>query len=364
MGGAAYAEDIKQKIFFAAGKRCTMEDTQLAACSAVPESPLRVDTYGNNTDSRKGRTEYSSFRQRHLDSGFIIGPVAEMTLMFRGAAQKAQEWPTPDPDSQSIFSTMFGEQVSQRDSIRQSHETIFDTQHTKTPVRKALSGSKRSTAVIARVPADKSLKPSPRSSMELRPGVSYQFGMDLDYFSDLGHGTADADFDGRRVEYSELPESIKAQANSGRGNLDCKYGGNGTLSQDILRSPMPFPQEAGPGVFMNSAWNHLPLYTNLCTGRVPVMVQHNGNKTALETDWPQLWLQRHARNLLQVKLNAENDREEGAEKGIKESLEGPLEANSPDYATRLGAFTDSGAFKSWDQLCPSEYSAELFRDRD
>lgn len=364
MGGAAYSEGIKQSIVFAAGKNCIPDDPHSLACNAVPETPKRLEIHSSSLASDIRQSKNTHPKQNYLTSGFAIGPVADMRAMFQRATEKVQAWPLSDPDSQAVFSTMFGEQESQREALRRQHETIFDKWHTKSSIRKARSSaSTMSAAKAARNPSD-TAQPDSSSDQTVTPrsGVSYEFGIGLDYFSDLSHATADAELDGQWLQYSESIPILRSQAESGQNDLSCKYHGDGKLPDDILHSPTPFPIEAGPGISVNKAWTQVPLYTNLCTNQVPVMIRNNGNQAARETNWPRLWLQRRARDLLQPKIYAENDREEGTEKGIKASLEEPLEAESEDYHTRLGAFTDDAAFKSWEQLCPSTYSAELFRD--
>lgn len=339
MGGAAYSEGIKQSVIFGAGKSCMPNEPLSLACRAIPEYPLQPG---------------SKSEQRYLSSGFAIGPVADMRILFQRAAEKAQVWATPDPDVQAVFSTIFGEQEFQREALRKQHETIFDKLHTKASIRKTKSGSRIKTV------ANATALQTDISTMNSQPGVSYEFGISLDYLSEIGHATADAKSDGQWLKYSDPLSTLQAQARSEQSDQACIYNGNGELPNDILHSPLPFPIEAGPGVSLNKAWTQLPLYTNLCTGQIPAMVQHNGNDSA--ANWPHLWFQPRARDLLQPKLYAENDREEGTEKGIKPSLEEPYEAESEDYATRLGAFTDDGTFRSWGRLCPSSFSAELFRD--
>lgn len=69
------------------------------------------------------------------------------------------------------------------------------------------------------------------------------------------------------------------------------------------------------------------------------MIHHNGDKGAREYAWPNLWLQPHARKLMDQVLTQEQSSNGGAG----------------------GAFTE-GNYISWPELCPREMDAELFRD--
>lgn len=90
LGRAFEAEGIRQRIIFGAGKRCAPNQVHTVACYPMPESPLPEDVYGDNTDTIMGVNKYTSLRQRWLNSGYIIGPVADMRELFRRAWAKVQ----------------------------------------------------------------------------------------------------------------------------------------------------------------------------------------------------------------------------------------------------------------------------------
>lgn len=95
------------------------------------------------------------------------------------------------------------------------------------------------------------------------------------------------------------------------------------------------------------------------------MIHHNGDKEAREIQWPDLWLQAHARTLL---ADAEDRRRrqstangEGGGGSSPTSFEEHI-ATAGGRQTQVGAWTDKGKFLDWHALCPPEYEPELFRD--
>jgi len=346
MGASAEKEGIQQKIIFGAGKRCAPNQVHTLACYPVPLSPVPDDIYGENTDTIMGINKYTSLRQRYLNSGYVIGPVKDMKPMFERAWQKMQNWPNPDPEDngshgsdftyhgsdQSVFNLMFGEQEFQREVIRRRHETWYSKKQGKRP--KAIN------RVEGTIIGDDILNPPfSHQTMDALPGKPCEFGIGLDYFSDLGHQTANAESDGRWMTFDQPTETFVKEANTDRGRFHCKYRGKGRLPTDVLASRPPFANLSAEDAPFEPSWTAVPLYTNLCMDRIPVMVHHNGDKSAREHSWANVWFQKAGRAILEE-----------------------AEASTDD-AGKLGAFTDSAGFLSWSDMCPSEYAAELFRDK-
>lgn len=344
LGKAAKAEDLRQKIVFGAGKRCAPNQAHTIACYPIPESPVPNDIYGGNTDTIVGRNRYTSQRQRYLNSGYIIGPVKDMRKMFEAAWEMVQAWPNPDPNDngshgsdfmyhgsdQSVFAVMFGQQEYQRQVMRRRYSSWHDI----SPARDHTSVNSIEGTVIG---DDVLNPPFTHEKMEHFGDRSHEYGIGLDYFSDLGHQTVNAEFDGRFVTYNAELEEIKKQVDKGRNEFDCEYRGYGYLPDDILETDV-FDTDAKLNSSISGlGWKDLPLYTNLCMARIPVMIHHNGDKGAREHSWRKVWFQPFA------------------EKIIRSSQEN--EAN-------LGAYTDSEGFLTWDNLCPADYSTELFRAQD
>lgn len=199
---AVQAEDIKQTILFAAGKRCAPNQQHTVACYAVPDSPIPMDVYGANTDTIIGRNKYKSHRQRFVNSGYIIGPVKDMRRLFAAAQKKRDELPDFVPSDQgsgtsdyiyhgsdqAIFSIIFGEQEYQREVMRIRHRSAWQK------VFSWLSGNgvdgKPTRTVWEGTVVDNVLNPSfTHEIVQPLSGHPLEYGIGLDYWSDLGQQT-------------------------------------------------------------------------------------------------------------------------------------------------------------------------------
>ena len=76
------------------------------------------------------------------------------------------------------------------------------------------------------------------------------------------------------------------------------------------------------------------------------MVHHNGDKSARERDWPKVWSQSNAKELLRT------SQREGIE----------VVADDHKQRVSLGAALTADSFLTWNELCPSEMETELYRE--
>ncbi|CAD0095978.1 unnamed protein product [Aureobasidium vineae] len=344
MGKAAEVENIKQTIIFGAGKRCAPNQLHSIACYPVPASPVPDDIYGANTDTIMGHNPHTSHRQRYLNSGYIIGPVKDMREMFRTAWDIVQNWPTPSPDDngsgsmdlvyhasdQSVFAIVFGQQEYQREVLRRRHSSSWTWQHKKTSPVNKIEGT-----VIQDI-----LNPAfTHEKMEALEGRSYEYGIGLDYFSDLGHQTANSEKDSMWMRYDDSPDVfLDKTRGDNRNDFDCEYQGDYKIPSDMKMydETTLLPNKRN--------WEHVNLYTHLCMGTIPVMAHFNspGQKAAREYYWPLFWVQQYGKWIV------ENSERLGR--------------------GRMGATAwkkdEQPQFLDWDTLCPAEYSEELYRGSD
>lgn len=258
--------------------------------------------------------------------------------MFRRAWEKVQamqdhdEWDNGSGGSdfmyhgsdQSVFNTMWGEQEFQREVIRRRHLGLVD---------KLLGHSRLPSWHLEGTLVDDPLNPSfTHQPMEHKQGQPDEFGIGVDYFSDLGHQTINTEDD---VHYLVYNQNITEQLKDRNKLFDCPSRVNGQLPQDVLRTKPPASTE--------KSWSELPLYTNLCLNTVPVMIHHNGDKDARGWQWPMSWIQAHARREFELIL--------GSEEAVRTS-----------GRSTGGAYLPSGEHLSFVDLCPQEYEWELFRD--
>lgn len=359
--GAAYQKErIRQTIVFGAGKRCAPNALWEVACYTVPMSPAPADTYNNNTDTVLGHNQWYSVRQRYINSGYIIGPVKEMRKLF----VRAQEWvdahkehPIYGASDQAIFALIMGEQNYVREQKRLQHVSILDKLF-RTRLAKPIDNN------IHGLYIDNILHPSTtHTAFDPKPGVDYEFGIGLDYESDLGHQTMNSDIgrDSQWIQYtteewSSMQEQVNEKFNR-HGKLDCKLNVPALPASDVMSSARPFHLlEGNSDAVSESSWNTIPLYTHLCFGTQPVMIHHNGGKERREQTWTQLWFQSRARDLLVAQMETR-----GSARDIHRWEDFKKD---PGVKQAGGAWTDRGEWVPWWQMCPdSTYGGELYRNQ-
>lgn len=349
MGRAFDREGIRSRVVFGAGKRCSPNQLHTVACYPVPESPLPKDLRHGNADTLIGRNLMANFRTRYLNSGYIIGPVGAMRSLLERAkerldqcAQRKGAWfdngsgrsdECYHGSDQSIFADMFGEQEIHRELMRRRHRTLLDDWlDAVVPLR---PGARPAPSHVLTLPVDDFVEPA-FTHQAYRPSQAsgskpFEFGIGLDYWSLLGHQTANAEFDGRYLRHDQALAPQVGQ----QGPFDCE-----------AKAPMPedLPADAaalrrlygGPG-----RWESMPLYTEICVGSVPVMIHHNSvEKSWREIQWNQTWWHGRSRRLF----------EERQRDGAPQLVE--------------GIPTDKGTRLRWEDLCPREVDEELFRGGD
>ncbi|GAB7344083.1 hypothetical protein MBLNU457_1990t1 [Dothideomycetes sp. NU457] len=356
LGSSASKQGISAQIVFAAGKRCAPNQPHTIACYPLPDSPIDDNIYGGNTDTIMGWNKYSSNKQRYLNSGYIIGPIGHVKKMFVKAWAMAESIPEHDPNDngsggsdflyhgsdQSIFNILFGIQEYRRASLEAKAFSLRG--------KKSTSKAKPNT-IEGTVISDR-LNPSfTHEKLGREPAPDDELGIMLDYFSELGHQTVNSESDARFIVYAN---DVKEQVSHDRGMFDCASR-LAALHTDIASAEMPlasinasFPDAAVPG------WKDVPLYAHLCLDQIPVMIHHNGDKSARERSWQSLWLQRYGRELLEVKSRALPHTVAVAGGGGDDSHDGMMTQKA------IIARTDKGQSLEWKDLCSAEMDREIF----
>lgn len=353
LGSRAYeAEKLSARVIFSASKRCGPNDPRSVACYAVPESPLPRNVFGRITDTIYQHNRWAGLRQQHLVSGFIIGPVKDMRRIFARANEnmekclagdmKGTKWIRPrchGGSDQSFFNEMFGWQEFHRELMRRHHRTSWERFFDRLMPWRA-GAPPRPHVLEAEVvddPIDPSFEHMPMPDRDYHPDQPHEFGITVDYFSELSHQTSNALHDTAFVRHDQ---PLRPQTD------------NPAHGQDILcrpHAPMPndiFPGTGGLELFdaeKRPRWDRLPLYSEVCAGTVPIAVHHNWvNKKPIDALWPDMWWTGNAKMLLDAR------REQAA--GDQKKLAG-------------GAVTDTGETLSWDDLCPAEWNEEVFLEK-
>lgn len=347
------AAGLKQTIIFAAGKRCAPNQSHTIACYAAPDAPIAKDLYGVNTDTVIGRNKYYSGRQRFLNSGYVIGPAADMRRLFRRASVLIAEHEDNDPtdngshgsdslyhgSDQSIFNIIFGQQEYARETLRRRRMGFAQR------TWRALSGTERlarAGAVLEGTPVDDVLNPSfthETMFIEADKEFEYEYGVGLDYTSDLGHQTVNSERDAEWLHHDRL---LEPQVQD-RNRFDCPLRAKQQLPEDLATGQQPRQLQVYDGDdALNSGWAGVPLYTHLCYGTIPVMIHHNGLKDARERVWDRLWFQTDAMRSL------------GPADTSHSTVAGtPVDSHylALAHGGRGGVWTDTRGPMSWEELC-------------
>lgn len=335
LGPAATTFNLSQDIVLGASKRCTPNAPYSVACYAVPDSPLPLDLYGNNTDTVIGYSTWSSLRQRYLDSGIAIGPVDSMRLAFSQAEMKLA---FSDSDNhklwddgaglsehfrvQSVWNILFGEQQFQREVLRRK----FLTKAALEAEQRNLPPSAMEGTIV-----DDLINPSfTHETMEHASGREYEFGIGLDYWSKLIQQTNNAHADAKflYLNGSDIWEQIgKPSA------FVCPSRVEGRLPEDILRADSDEVRIPSKQI----SWSDMPWYINLCLDTIPVIIHHNGAEDPQKNLWNELWMKQIFNDSLK-----------------KEVLRDP---------SRTFAVANTQALK-WRELCPADMDDAVFGDAE
>ena len=334
------AENIHHKIVFSAQKRCWPGDPQSLTCYTAPESSLPPNIYGPQTDTDVGdeRNPFLKFRPRYLNSGFAMGPVADMRRVYRRAKEYAEADPEIHSD-QLILSTIFAQQQYMR------------------AMRNGTEG--------ARLPASW-MGVQDREDFFPVSERNYEFGIGLGYEDTLDVPTVFAEYDSAFIAFGDESTILEAlQENNITSSLS-----SFELQSDVAESRPPFAH------FSNNntdeartipGWADVPLYTNLWTGITPVIIHHNawrdGLKAQRERLWDKVWYQPNARSALDAVIDAEMEPVAVDEKAKKwYAMVGKDVPSEKGLGVRISDSEGGMGWRRWTDICSVEDDSEVFRD--
>lgn len=310
-------------------------------CYAVPESSLPRNIYGPETDTDVDNEEnpYIKYRQRFLNSGVAMGTVGAMRRMFDQALAQAPQDANFGSD-QYIFSHIFGDQELYREILR------------------------RDAGLKARKGWNEDHIKEVRAKAAARPDGSFEFGIGIDYGSEIGLNTVFAEDDTEWITFSDGGQMHEAQISRG---IDEDNRRLKKISSDINTTLAPFHSLANAGRQdrLPSTWQDVSLFTDVWTGISPVVIHHNAHRNGMkilrETWWPNIWFQKHLRTLLDatrdgplgyVAVSSVDGHRYWAQK---------VRGGGEDGESHLAKVAGSGQWLEYDDIC-QEYDGELFRD--
>lgn len=188
------------------------------------------------------------------------------------------------------------------------------------------------------------------------PGQTYEYGLGLDYesqlFQTMTHSHGDIEF----LYYND-PETLAHAREQYRIPAPQPL----LLPPEIQRAAPPIPplppaQIERPGnltktpyvdnLLSNLTWYDVPLATNMHVPSTPALLHFNGDKSYLSTWWPQMWYQPDSRALL------------------RRYMSNPLSGHTAHRDTRGGrggVWTDTAQWYDWEEVCRG-YEDEVFAD--
>ncbi|KAH0556218.1 hypothetical protein GP486_005856 [Trichoglossum hirsutum] len=290
-GVARFAETV----VYAADKLCWPNPKEDPACRSIPESTLPRNAWGPRTDEDPdGRLN----RPRFLNSGNVIGPVADVKAVYGAAVVKVEYQGRGSMGDQFVFSEIFGEQEDDRNAVRAPK-----------------SGAVRAGDMVA------------------AEGQRYEFGICLDYgaamFQTMTHSHDD-------IEYLVYNGTTYPSVVSEGYQVESQSQHILTLPEDVASLKPPHP---------TISWKDLPLGTNLHVPSIPALLHFNGEKSYLHDWWPRMWYHGHARALLRLHTRSPL-------RPIAEAEEGQSWWDMKGgWGGKGGVWTDGGEWMDWKDVC-------------
>lgn len=273
-GKAAARNGVRQDVLFGAQKECNGLSANDAACYGAPASPLPPKLYGDDTDVEGGDDDnrFDHFRPRFMDSGSIVGTVAGLRKVFRGAVALASG--KDEGEKKVSLQRVFGRQQSYREVLRR---------------RAGLKANKGFT---------KDYLTKFRETITNNPNATYEFGIGLDYASEVSANAAFSHDDFGLVTFSDPNSLQEARKEHKIGLTDAMK----SIPSDISNTLPPFwTFTVEPALPRWDSWKQTPLITNLYTGITPAIVRPT-NRGNHGTEAARPWYQQHARTLLDASM--------------------------------------------------------------
>jgi hypothetical protein len=257
---------MEQTIIVSAQKKCFPPESSGSNlhCDQLPDSPVRKDLYGPNTD--KNPNEFHDVRPKYLNSGSMMGPVGDMRRYFRRVYERMQRGLVNGKDlysDQGIFGEIFAEQELWRKSVR-SHKAISK---------------------------DKDFE-------FLHKEFEYHVG--LDYTQQLFIPTVFEEQDGEIIALnnkSAIAEKSKSL------NISPRLDG---VPDDIEKSMNPLSNIPVRELDIVEDWGEMPFYADFFSEAIPAVVHHNAHKDGAKKRrylwWDRIWYFPYLRELVETQL--------------------------------------------------------------
>ncbi|RGP61278.1 hypothetical protein FLONG3_10587 [Fusarium longipes] len=256
---------MKQTIVLASEKHCYPNDPKKFGvdmkCDIWPQSPLRTDLYGPETDGNY--SFHHTNRPRWLNGGMYIGPAGDMRRLFRRAKQRVE--------------AMVGEAFVVRSEQGMIGQALGEQEVWRQLQRKGAITDELDDLV--------------GENLEFHVGIDY--GQDLCVeSSDTAIRKPDDLFDGDFVHLNDQ-EDIDYRSEV-RSISPVRVQG---VPDDLRSVQSPLFEDGKP-----VDWGNMSLYTDFFLATTPVMLHHNKYKDRRTSWWTRPWYSGHLRRLASAAL--------------------------------------------------------------
>jgi hypothetical protein len=290
-------QKYSQRVVFGASKECGSHNKNDIACVTPPKSTLPPDIYGFKTDIQPdGRRN----RPRWLDTGAVIGQAADLLPIYERVLQWVLHHSEKDSDK-LVLEKLFGQQEYVRE---------LERRRTSNPWKEFFWGllGISDTSNITNVRID------------LISGQRYEFGIGVDYESQLFFNMKRAKGDTEWLRYDNITQVSKVQMAHGvprevRLNLPAdiqQYAENPFIVRKPEQGEVPRPALNDTLDKLPSPesrrWDNLDLLTNVHSKAVPVSIHLNGEEELRLHWWTKMWYYQWSRALLRKYMRAPGGR--------------------------------------------------------
>ncbi|KAF4454301.1 hypothetical protein F53441_3175 [Fusarium austroafricanum] len=262
---------MKQTIMVSAQKRCWPQPKSGSElhCDALPESPLRKDLYGPETDTDPSM-RMVDVRPRYINSGAFIGPVGDMRKYFRRAQERYVAGKAIQGNhfysDQGIFGEIWGEQEMWRTWRRELGDAI-----------------------------------DPQNNASAMVRDQFEFHVGLDYNQTISIPTVFEEDDGDIVELNN--QTYIAERSRELEINPVRLTG---VPDDIVNVTNPLERILSQEDSRTLDWGDMTLYADFFTTAIPVNVHHNAHINNLKGRriwwWDRMWFFPYLRQLVKAQL--------------------------------------------------------------
>jgi hypothetical protein len=308
------------------------------------------DIYGINTDVTNHTAE---FRPRWLNSGAVMGILADVRLMYQTAAGRAQQHRREAYDEQEVMSRIFGEQEYVREKYRLSYARNWFTRFAE------------AVGILDTVPIS-------HIAAGIFRGERYEYGIGLDYKSELFFTTSYSGNDIEWLRFNESSTLSRVQANhhvprESRLILPPDIAQLPNLvelppnkTHSLPASPKPSPEFNASLDELprpaNHSWHNVPLLTNVRTAAIPALIHlNNTDRGTADYWWSLTWYHPWSRALLRHYLRSTQHPQV-----VSASMQGG-EDRWDARGGNGGVWTQDNEWKSWTEVCKG-FEGAVFGD--